>query len=166
GTCVVVFIDGKQFGQVFGAGTVQDVFAPIRIGATTQSQFFDGIVDEVFVSTQVISSDTLTALACFSRPSTLAVNPLTSGPVPFDTTFHYDVAVTDNNIGFCQGTTYDLFTIGSDTAVTTTVQLRGFYQGVQTGATVTFGIDVTGSDSADTGVHQIPFEVIGFSSSG
>src|ERR1019366_1557098 len=35
GTFVFLFIDGKQFGQVFGAGTVADVFAPLRIGATT-----------------------------------------------------------------------------------------------------------------------------------
>jgi concanavalin A-like lectin/glucanase superfamily protein len=166
GTFVFLFIDGKQFGQVFGAGTVQDVFAPIRIGATTQSQFLDGIVDEVFVSTQVISSDTLTALACISRPTTLAVNPPTSGPVPFDTTFHYDVSVNDNNIGFCPGTSYDLFVNSSDPGITTNVDQPSFVQGVQPGSSVTFGIEVSGSDFAEVGVHQIPFEVEGFNSSG
>ena len=51
GTFVFLFINGQQFGQVFAAGTMRNVFAPLRIGATTQTQFFDGTIDDVFVST-------------------------------------------------------------------------------------------------------------------
>ena len=58
GTFVFLFINGQQFGQVFGAGTIRNVFAPLRIGATTQTQHFDGIIDEVFVSTQPITQAT------------------------------------------------------------------------------------------------------------
>ena len=82
GTFVFLFINGQQFGQVFGAGTVRDVFAPIRIGATTQSQFFNGTIDEVFLTTQTITSDVLTSLSCIGRPSTLSVNPADERPGP------------------------------------------------------------------------------------
>ena len=162
GTFVFLFIDGKQFGQVFGAGTVADVFAPLRIGATTQTQFLDGIIDEVFVSTQVISSDTLTALACFAHPSTLAVNPATSGPVPVDTNFHYDIAVTDNDTGFCSSKQYQFITESSDPGITANVDPPGNFSNGAPGTTVTFGAEVSGSDSADPGVHQVPFFVVSF----
>jgi hypothetical protein len=163
GTFVYLFINGQQFGQIFAAGNLRNVFAPIRIGATTQSQFLDGIVDEVFVSTQSISKDTLAALACIHRPSTLAVNPATSGPVPFDTTVHYDVAVSDNDIGACQTTQYDFFTNSSDASISAIVESPpGSFQTAQPGTTATFGVDVTGSDDADPGVHLVPFQVFSF----
>jgi len=75
GTFVFLFINGQQFGQVFAAGTLRDVFAPIRIGATTQAQHFNGIIDEVFLSTEVTSASSLEALACISNPSTFTVSP-------------------------------------------------------------------------------------------
>jgi concanavalin A-like lectin/glucanase superfamily protein len=163
GTFVFLFINGQQFGQVFGAGTLRNVFAPLRIGATTQTQHFNGIIDEVFVSTEAISKDTLTALACISRPSMVAVSPLTSGPVPFDTTVHYDVAVSDNDVGFCQPKQYDMFFESSDPGISTAFDFPpGQFQTAQPGTTVTFGVEVTGSDSADVGVHQLPFIVDSF----
>ncbi|HEY3668749.1 MAG TPA: LamG domain-containing protein, partial [Polyangiaceae bacterium] len=109
GTFVFLFINGQQFGQVFAAGTVGDVFAPIRIGATTGTQFFNGTIDDVFVSTQTITADTLTALSCISRPSTFSVSPASSGPVPAGTNVHYDVSVADNDIGACQAKQYNMF---------------------------------------------------------
>jgi hypothetical protein len=166
GTFVFLFIDGQQFGQVYGAGTLRNVFAPIRIGATTQTQFFDGIIDEVFVSTQAISKNTLTDLACLSHPSTLNVTPATSGPVPFDTTVHYDVAVNDNDVGFCSSKQYDMFFQNLDAGFTTQFDNGQFISGVQPGQTITFGVDATGSDSAEPGTHQLPFFVIGFDPSG
>jgi hypothetical protein len=162
GTFVFLFINGQQFGQVFGGGTLRNVFAPVRIGATTQTQHFDGIIDEVFVSTQSISKDTLTALACFSHPSTFTVNPAIGGPVPFDTTVHYDIAVTDNDVGFCQPTQYDMFFNNSDSTINTVVDPPQFFSNVQPGSTVTFGAEVTGSDSANPGVHLVPFTVFRF----
>src|SRR5262249_35286800 len=82
GTFVSLFINGQQFGQIFAAGSLRNVFAPIRIGATTQSQHFDGTIDEVFLSTQPISKEELEALSCIHRTTTFAVSPATSGPVP------------------------------------------------------------------------------------
>ena len=164
GTFVFLFLNGQQFGQVYGAGTLRDVFAPIRIGATSQVQFFDGIIDEVFVSTQAIDKSTLTDLACLSHPSTIAVNPPTSGPVPFGTTVHYDVNVNDNDIGFCNPKSYDMFFQNLDPGISATFDSNQFINGIQPGQTATFGVEVTGSDMADPGVHDLPFNVIGFGS--
>src|SRR6185369_8725930 len=157
-----LFIDGQQFGQVFGAGTVRDVFAPIRIGATTQSQFFNGTIDEVFVTTQTISSDVLTSLSCIGRHTTLSVNPATSGPVFPDTTVHYDVSVTNNDVGACGEKPYDFFAFGGEPGITASTEEPSF-QFVPAGGTVKFGASVTGSDNAAFGVHEVPFFVSSFS---
>jgi len=161
GTFVFLFINGQQFGQVFGAGTVRDVFAPIRIGATTQSQFFNGAIDEVFLTTQTISSDTLTSLSCISRPSTLTVSPATSGVVPADTTVPYDVAVKNNDIGGCQAKSYDMFFTQLDAGLQADFASSSF-QTAAPGATAHFAVNVTGSDDADPGLHAVPFLVEGF----
>jgi hypothetical protein len=162
GTFLYLFINGQQFGQVYAGSTLRDVFAPLRIGATTQSQFFDGIIDEVFVTMQPISKDQLTALACISHPSTIAVNPPTSGPVPFDTTVQYNVAVMDNDVGFCPPSSYEIFgTNSSDPGIT--VNFSPFFvSNVNPGGTANFAAAVTGSDSADPGTHIIPFTAIRF----
>jgi Concanavalin A-like lectin/glucanases superfamily len=162
GTFVFLFINGQQFGQVFGAGSVRDVFAPIRIGATTQTQFFDGIIDEVFVSTQVISADTLTALSCIGRPSTFTVTPAKGGPVPFDTNVHYAITVTNNDAGTCGAKQYEAFFDQQQLGISSTFEQPSFQTSLP-GQALTFGADVTGSDSADPGVLSIPFQVDAFS---
>jgi len=165
GTFLFLFINGQQFGQVYAGSALRDVFVPIRIGATTQSQHFDGIIDEVFVTMQPISKDALTSLACLPHPSTLAVSPLTSGPVPFDTTVHYTISVSNNDIGFCSQKSYEAFNNGAlDMGITANFS-PFFISNVNPGATATFGADVTGSDEADPGVHKIPFIVFSFSQS-
>jgi Concanavalin A-like lectin/glucanases superfamily len=163
GTFVFLFINGQQFGQVFAAGTLRNVFAPLRIGATTQTQRFDGVIDEVFVSTEAISKDTLASLACITRPSMLAVSPTTSGPVPFGTTVHYDISATNNDIGFCPSKSYDAFFQFFDQNISTVFDFPpGNFLSIGPGATAQFGVEVTGNDSADPGVHQIPFIVEAF----
>jgi hypothetical protein len=155
GTFVFLFIDGKQFGQVYGAGTVRDVSAPIRIGATTQSQYFNGAIDEVFITTQNVGSDALTSLSCITRPSTTTITPQTSGPVPPDTPVHYDVSFKNNDFGACEPKYY-LFDIsqtqqGISTSQTSDVQL------VQPGEAAKFGVSVIGTQEADPGLHIVPF---------
>jgi hypothetical protein len=164
GTFVFLFINGQQFGQVYAGSALRDVFAPIRIGATTQSQFFNGIIDEVFLTMQPISKDALTALACLPHPSTVAVNPVTGGPVPFDTSVHYTISVTDNDVGFCQPTSYELFGNGADAGITANFS-PSFVSNVNPGGAAAFGADVSGSDEADPGVYQIPFTVFDFGQS-
>jgi hypothetical protein len=154
GTFVFLFINGQQFGQIFAGEPLHNVFAPIRIGATTQTQVFNGIIDEVFVSTQIISKDTLTNLACIPAPTTVSVNPTTSGPVPFDTTVHYSLTVTDNDIGFCSGPKeFEVFPESSDTGINVSVE-NSFVIASQ-GIPATVGVDVTGTDDADPGDHQV-----------
>src|SRR6478609_432923 len=161
GTFVFLFINGQQFGQVFAAGSVRDVFAPIRIGATTQSQYFNGSIDEVFLTTQTITSDVLTALSCIGRPSTMTINPPTSGPVPSETTVSYDVSVKNNDIGACEPKQYDMFFNTFDPQFSTSIA-NGF-QLVSPGATAKFAASVTGSDAVEPGVHNLPFIVDAFS---
>ncbi|HVT06684.1 MAG TPA: LamG domain-containing protein [Polyangia bacterium] len=164
GTFVFLFINGQQFGQVFAGGTLRNVFAPLRFGATTQAQFLDGTLDEVFVSTQPISKDDLTALSCFSRPSSLSVNPAASGPTPPDTSVHFDVLVTDNDVGFCQPRQYNAFINSFETGINASFEVPTF-QPASPGQTVTFGADVTGSDDADPGVHVVQVGVVAFTQS-
>ncbi|HVY39135.1 MAG TPA: LamG domain-containing protein [Polyangia bacterium] len=161
GTFVFLFINGQQFGQVFAGGTLRNVFAPLRFGATTQAQFLDGTLDEVFVSTQPISKDDLTALACFHRPSSLSVNPAASGPTPPDTNVHFDVVVTDNDSGFCAPRQYNAFLNSFETGITVNFEFPTF-QPASPGQTVTFGADVSGSEDADPGVHVVQVGVVAF----
>jgi hypothetical protein len=161
GTFVFLFINGQQFGQVFGAGTVRDVIAPLRFGATTSTQHLDGIIDEVFVSTAPISKDTLTALSCIPHPSTVAVNPAIGGPATFDTTVHYDIAVSDNDIGFCSPKSYDIFVSSFDPTINAIIDQPASAQ-VQPGATATFGAEVTANEQAALGIKTVSFFVDGF----
>src|SRR4030095_3272346 len=98
GQFVFLFRDGQQVGQVEEIGRIQNAFAPIRIGATTQTQFLHGTVDEVWLSTRNVNKEDLIALSCIPHPATLAVTPPTSGPVPAGTTVPYTVSVTNNDI--------------------------------------------------------------------
>jgi hypothetical protein len=162
GTFVFLFINGQQFGQVFGGGGLHNVFAPLRIGATSQTQLFDGIIDEVFVTTQDITSQTLTDLACLQAPSTVSVNATPTGPQPFETTVHYDVTVNDNDIGFCGGgKQYDFFNESFDPNFNVSFDTSTFVFATP-GVPVTFGVDITSSDEADPGDHQLLFAVDAF----
>ena len=163
GTFLFLFIDGQQFGQVYAGLPLRDVFAPIRIGATTQSQHFSGIIDDVFVSTEAITAQTLTALACISNPSTFTVNPATAS-AEFDSTVHYDVAVTDNDIGFCGQKQYEFFLQFFDSTINTVVDQPQFVSNVQPGTTLTFGVEVTPTDNSNPGPTQIPFIIESFPS--
>jgi len=109
GRFVFLFMNGEQVGQVAAAGTLRNVFAPIRIGATTQSQHFKGIIDEVWLSTNVVSKEELMALSCIRRPTTFAVTPAHGGPVPFETPVNYQISVTNNNVGRCAPSPYRVF---------------------------------------------------------
>jgi hypothetical protein len=158
GTFVFLFINGEQFGQIYAAGSLRNVFAPIRIGATSQSQYFDGIIDEVFVSTQEISKETLQALSCIHHPTTFTVDPDTSGLVPPNTSVSYDLAVSNNDVGACGDSFYDVFFSG-----TTDPGLTAFFdtnfQSASPGSTSHFTATVTGSEDADPGVHRLPFNI-------
>lgn len=165
GTFVFLFIDGQQFGQVYGGSDLRDVFAPLRIGATTQSQYFHGIIDEVFVSTQPITTAQLAALACITNPSTLAVAPASPAAVPFDTDVSYTVTATNNDIGFCPTSAYAFSFDSFDPTIAANVDSSSFVSGVAPGGTATFALDVTGNDDADPGVHAIPFTVDQFDGS-
>ncbi len=161
GTFVFLFIDGQQFGQVFGGQALRNVFAPLRIGATTQSQHFDGIIDEVFVSTGDISKDALTALSCVGRPSTMTVTPVASDPTPPDTIAPFTVSVTDNDVGACQPRQYQAFFSSFESGIATSF-LGPPFQNASAGQTITFAGQASGTPDADPGPHAIAFTVFDF----
>jgi len=168
-------------GQIAAAGTLRNVFAPLRIGATTQSQHFDGIIDEVWLSTNVVSKEELMALSCIRRPSTMAVTPTQGGPVPFDTPVNYQISVTNNDLGRCGTSSYQAsFNTfgnpppvgdggpGSGDAGTTPsnvgiqVTLNPTFMTLAPGTTGIFSADMRGSEDAEPGVHRVPFTVFKF----
>jgi Concanavalin A-like lectin/glucanases superfamily len=161
GTFVFLFINGQQFGQVFAAGTLRNVFAPIRIGATTQSQSFHGIIDEVFLSTENIDKSVLTALACVRRPSTVSVSPAASGPVGPDTPFHYGLSITDNDVGVCGPKTYQEFVNFFEQGINVTFD-AGQFQSASPGQTLDVGVSVTATEDAAPGSHVITVGVFSF----
>jgi hypothetical protein len=164
GTFVFLFINGQQFGQVFGAGTLRDVFAPIRIGATTQKQFFDGIIDNVFVSTQSDARDQIIAQSCVTQPSTFAVTPAIGAPTPFNATAHYDVTLTDNDVGACQARGYEIFSNSFfDPNLTITFDSSSF-QSATPGTSVDFGVDISATEDENPGDRLVPLEVFDFGS--
>ena len=185
GRFLFLFVNGEQVGQVLQVGTLRNVVAPLRIGATTQTQHFDGLIDEVWVSTHTVTGADLMALSCIAAPSTVSVTPAKGGPVPPDTAVHYDVALTNHDTGACRPSSYflsmsssggpppppkggfgdagpapDSGTIGgpSNDGITTNVN-PGFISAVPAGTTAHFGVDVTGSEDAESGVHALPFVV-------
>ncbi|HVV17547.1 MAG TPA: LamG domain-containing protein [Polyangia bacterium] len=163
GTFVFLFINGQQFGQVFAAGTLRNVFAPLRFGATTQSQFLNGILDDVFVSTQNISKDQLTALSCIGRPSSISIDPVASGPTPIDTSVHFDVSVTNNDIGACQPKQYNAFVNSLEQGINVNFEFPpGTFQIASPGQSLKFSADVIGTEDADPGVHVVTIGVVSF----
>ncbi|MEO7096436.1 MAG: LamG domain-containing protein [Polyangiales bacterium] len=165
GRFLFLFVNGEQVGQVLQVGTIKNVFAPIRIGSTTESQHFEGLIDEVWLSTNVVSKAEVMALSCIAAPPTLAVTPIAGGPVPADTPVHYSVALTNKDIGACPNSAYflstDTFGPGN-TGITANV-FPGFVPDVPPGGVASFGIDVSGREDSDPGVHTIPFNVTNFS---
>ncbi len=173
GRFLFLFVNGEQVGQVLQVGTVRNVFAPIRIGSTTGTQHFDGLIDEVWLSTRVVSKSEVMALSCIAAPPTLSVTTSTTGAVPPDTTVHYDAALTNHDVGACAASSYFLSadTFGpkggpspsatSNTGISALVS-PSFVSDVAPGGTAHFGIDVTGSEDADPGLHEIPLSVFDF----
>ena len=118
----------------------------------------------MFVSTQTDARDQIISQACIAHASLLAVTPVTSGPVAPGTTVHYDVSVTDNDVGACpNGKSYEMFFDSFDSSIST-VFVTDQFQIAQPGQTLTFGIDVTGNEDATEGEHDLSFVVDGFSS--
>jgi hypothetical protein len=184
GRFVFIFINGEQVGQVAAAGTLRNVFAPIRIGATTQSQHFVGAIDDVWLSTNFVPKEQLIALGCVRRPSTVTVTPELGGPVPFDTPVNYQIRVTNNDFGGCSGSPtnpsskgYQAFfalssggPIGGDAG---TGPSNGGINGsvnpsftfINQGETGTFSADVVATEDADPGLHRLPLFISSFGQS-
>jgi hypothetical protein len=158
GTFVFLFINGQQVGQIFAAGTLEDVNAPIRIGNNVKSNSFAGKIDGVFLSADPLSENEVASLACIRRPATVTASPLSSGPVPPGTSVLYDIAMTNNDVGACSGSDFFLFGNGDPPGLTSFANPQ-FFSGVTPAQTVTFGLTVTSTDEAEPGINQVPFSI-------
>jgi hypothetical protein len=162
GTFARLFINGQQVGQVAGAGSLQNVNAPVRIGNSAAQKPFAGTIDLAFLSGDALSAFEISQLSCLRRPSTFTVNPIASGPVPPNTTVSYDVALTNNDVGACVGNDYFLSLNFFDPNINVSVNPQ-FIPSVAPGQTVHFPMSVTGSEDAEPGAHTIPFDIFNFS---
>ncbi|WP_437964384.1 LamG domain-containing protein [Sorangium sp. So ce260] len=162
GTFVRLFLNGEQVGQISAAGTILDINAPIHIGSNPQKQQrFTGLIDEVWVSASPTTGAEIAQLSCLRRPTTFTVTPESSGVVAPNTPVTYQIAVTNNDVGACTPGDYVLQVFGPSPGISAFAE-PSFIPGVLPGSTATFPVTVTGTEEADPGVHQIPFDVINF----
>jgi hypothetical protein len=159
GTYLQLLINGQGFPQVEIGERLRNVFAPILVGATGERQFFDGIIDNVYFSTEFTLVTELNELACVNKPSSVSINPATGGPVTFDTPVHYDVVVTNNSIGECGPLSVNTFAEVTDPTITEQFA-NGGSSTVQPGMSTDIGVDVTANDAATPGVHLLPIKII------
>jgi hypothetical protein len=101
GQFVFLFLNGEQVGQVDSPGTLRDVMAPIRVGASTEGQVFDGVIDEIWISTNPVAPSDIEALACVPHAATSSISQTPTGAVEVGTTVNYSIVVTNNDVGFC-----------------------------------------------------------------
>ncbi len=107
GQFVFLFLDGQQVGQVDSPGTLRDVArTAILVGESPSDQYFEGAIDNVWISTNPVSAGDIEALSCVPSPATIAVTQSPTGPVTAGTTVSYSVAVTDHDLGFCPAQSY------------------------------------------------------------
>ena len=158
GTFVFLFINGQQVGQIFAAGTIKNVSAPIRIGNNVDEERFFGTIDGVFLSEDPLSENEIASLSCIRRPATFTASPLSSGPVAPGTAVTYDIALTNNDAGACAGSDYFLFGTATPPGISSSSNPQ-FFTGVAPAQTVTFGFTVTSSEEVEPGVHQVPFSI-------
>ncbi|XXX73090.1 LamG domain-containing protein [Sorangium sp. So ce134] len=164
GRFVRLFLNGEQVGQISAIGTILDVNAPIHIGSNSEKkQRFTGLIDEVWLSTSPTTGAEIAQLSCITRPATIAVTPASSGPVTPNTPVAYQVAVTNNDAGACTPADYALQILDQPPGINI-VGNTMFIPGVPPGSTAELSATVTGTEDADPGVHEIPFNVINFSS--
>jgi hypothetical protein len=101
GNQLSLFVNGKLAGLVSEPGQPLNVAGPMKVGALSKTQFFSGLIDEVWISTKAVVQDDLTALSCFKGPRAVSVTGSTEGAVTPNSPAHYAVTVQNQDIGFC-----------------------------------------------------------------
>jgi Concanavalin A-like lectin/glucanases superfamily len=161
GEFVFLFVDGRQVGQVAGAGILKTIDAPLRIGNDVQERPFRGAIERVWISSDPVTPQDIAELACIRRPETLAISPLTSGPVPPNTTVNYEVKVTNQNVGTSCGGAFYSFSLGPVPSGINASVTPNFIPDLPPGQTGSFSVPITGTEEADTGAHKIGFAIFG-----
>ncbi len=159
GRFAFLFVNGERVGQVSAAGTLRPVDGFVHIGGNTKT-FFDGQIDNVWLSNNPIDEFEIIRLSCISRDPLVEVTPVTSGLVQPETPVDYQVHVTNRDIGGC---------FASDTFLQIDQIPPGFeisqgnnFDFLEPGQSTTFDVTVTGTVEAEPGVTEIPFQVFAF----
>jgi hypothetical protein len=159
GSFAFLYVNGERVGQVSAAGTLRPVADVVQIGGNGKT-FFDGLIDNVWLSNNPIDEFEIIRLSCISRDPLVEVTPLTSGLVQPETPVDYQVHVTNRDIGGC---------FASDTFLQIDQVPPGFlitqgnnFDFLEPGQSTTFDVTVTGTVDADPGVTEIPFNVFAF----
>jgi hypothetical protein len=162
GRFVFLFLNGEQVGQIFAEGSIRDVDAPIRVGATTQTQRFVGRIDDVFVTTNPATQADIQGLSCLRNPGSIETEALSAGPFAPGETALYDVAVRNNDFGFCEPRSY-FFSPFSSVPGFTGFPDTNFSAPVPPGEAANFSLRVTSNEDVEAQVATLPFSVLDFS---
>jgi hypothetical protein len=101
GSFVRLFEDGVQVGQIAASGLIADVDGPIEVGNNQSQTFLRGRIDEVWLSTDPVSATDIANMSCIRAGSSIAATPFSSGPQELGSSFTYDVAITNRDVGAC-----------------------------------------------------------------
>jgi hypothetical protein len=154
---VRLFEDGVQVGQIAASGTIADVAGPIQVGNNQANDFVHGRIDEVWLSRDPVSAQDIQALACIQAPPTLTATPSSSGPQEMGTSFTYDLAITNHDVGACAPrTAFDNVFIDVP-GLTSTV----FPSSVSLPAATTshMSLQISSSSDAEPGASILPIDV-------
>jgi hypothetical protein len=156
GEFIFLFRNGQQVGQIFAQGEVVDLTAPLHIGKNGNTNRFDGLIDEVWLSNGPVSVADIQSLSCLQRPTTFSLTPATSGPVAPETSVEYALTVKNNDVGACPASAYF---VSPDFQPDFSISIGNNFVEVDPGEEITFPITVTSSSEAEAGVHEIPVTV-------
>jgi hypothetical protein len=162
GAFVRLFEDGQQVGQIAVSGTIaDDEAASISIGNNQAQEFVRGRLDDVWLSSDVVTPAEIAARSCIIAPATVAATPASSGPQDPGASFTYDIAITNNDRGGCpaRGAFVSLFRPPTGFSITT---VPDFLEVIPQGSTGHVTLSVTSSFDAEPGNVRIPVDVFTF----
>lgn len=101
GSFVRLFEDGVQVGQIAASGRIADIAGAIEIGNNQANEFLRGMIDEVWLSRAAVTASDIADIACIEAMPTMVATPSRSGPQDPGTTFSFDLAITNHDVGAC-----------------------------------------------------------------
>jgi Concanavalin A-like lectin/glucanases superfamily len=161
GTFSFLFVNGQQVGQVAAAGAIRDVESSILFGTSARADAFDGLLDEVWISTDPVTATDIADRACLRGEMSIAITPPSVGPVPPETPATYAVTVANGDRGFCPPRQVNLFFDALEENLTASFDTT--FLEIPVGANGLFTLSVAGSSDLAPGSHSVSFSASDFS---